>query len=378
MSIYLDHAATTPLHPAVREAMLPYLDERFGNPSSIHRYGRQIRAAIDKARDQVATSLNCDSRTIVFTSGGTEADNTALIGAALALRARGKHIVTTAIEHQAVLDTCRFLEEIGYRVTYIPVDGTGMVHVEEVAAHLTDETVLVSVMYGNNEVGTVQPIAELGALAREKGVLFHTDAVQAFGSIPLDLQRLPVDLLTVAAHKINGPKGVGALYVAPKVHLAPLQFGGSQERQRRAGTENVPGIVGFGEAAAIAAAQVEEKRLHCAALRRTMLAVWEENGIDVVINGHPTAHLPHILNISFRGVDTEAMLMNLDLAGIACSSGSACTAGSLQPSHVLQAMQLSDEVIASAIRISFGRGNTVEDVTRAAEEMVAVVKRLKK
>lgn len=377
MAVYLDHAATTPVHPDVREAMLPFLDSEFGNPSSIHRFGRDVRAAIDEARDAVATGLNTEAKRIVFTSGGTEADNLAVIGAAVANRDKGQHVITTAVEHHAVLEACHYLEEIGFNLTYVPVDETGLVHVQTIQEAITDETTLISVMFGNNEVGTVQPIAEIGRLAREHGIIFHTDAVQAFGVVPIDVSALPVDLLSVSAHKINGPKGVGALYVRQDVPFTPRLFGGSQERKRRPGTENVPGIVGFGKAVEIVQNELGDKGKTLFKLRQAMVDVWEASGIEFVINGNTHACLPHILNVSFIGVDTESMLMNLDLEGVACSSGSACTAGSLEVSHVLKAMQLPEDVTASAVRFSFGLGNTVEEVQSAAETAVKIAKRLR-
>lgn len=377
MAVYLDHAATTPVHPDVREAMLPFLGSEFGNPSSIHRFGRDVRAAIDKARDAVATGLNTEAKRIVFTSGGTEADNLAVIGTAVANRDKGQHVITTAVEHHAVLEACHYLEEIGFNLTYVPVDETGLVHVQTIQEAITDETTLISVMFGNNEVGTVQPIAEIGRLAREHGIIFHTDAVQAFGVVPIDVSALPVDLLSVSAHKINGPKGVGALYVRQDVPFTPRLFGGSQERKRRPGTENVPGIVGFGKAVEIVQNELGDKGKTLFKLRQAMVDVWEASGIEFVINGNTHACLPHILNVSFIGVDTESMLMNLDLEGVACSSGSACTAGSLEVSHVLKAMQLPEDVTASAVRFSFGLGNTVEEVQSAAETAVKIAKRLR-
>lgn len=377
MAIYLDHAASTPVHPEVRQAMLPYLDEYFGNPSSLHRFGRDARQAVDEARDKLAGALGAEPGEIVFTSGGTEADNFALIGAAMAGRKRGKdHVITSAVEHHAVLETCRHLERIGFRVTYLPVDETGEVRLDALREAIDDRTALISVMYGNNEVGTLQPVEVIGEIAHGHGALFHTDAVQAFGYEPLNVRELPVDLLSVSSHKINGPKGVGALYVAKGVSLIPHMFGGSQELRRRAGTENVPGIVGFGKAAEIAAASRREHVEQARRCRDAMIRVWEKEGIDFVVNGHPRRHLPHILNVSFPGTETEILLMNLDLEGIACSSGSACTSGTLEVSHVLKAMNLPEEVLRSAVRFSFGRGNTVEEVTRAAETTARLVRRL--
>lgn len=377
MAIYLDHAASTPVHPEVRRVMLPFLEEYFGNPSSIHRFGRVVRQAVDEARDKLADVLGAEPGEIVFTSGGTEADNFALIGAALWGRKRGKdHLVTSAVEHHAVLETCHHLEQMGFRVTYLPVDKTGEVQLDALRNAIDDRTVLVSVMYGNNEVGTLQPVEAIGEIAREHGSLFHTDAVQAFGYEALNVRRLPVDLLSVSSHKINGPKGVGALYIAKGVSLIPHMFGGSQEMRRRAGTENVPGIVGFGKAAELAAASRREHLELARRCREAMIRVWEREGIPFTVNGHPSRHLPHILNVSFPGTETETLLMNLDLEGIACSSGSACTSGTLEISHVLKAMNLPDEVLRSAVRFSFGLGNTVEEVTRAAETVARIVRRL--
>lgn len=320
MAIYLDHAATTPVHPQVKEAMLPFLSEKYGNPSSIHGFGREIRNAVDRARDQVARGLNADSGELIFTSGGTEADNLALIGVALALREQGKdHVITSQVEHHAVRDTCRFLERMGFRVTWLPVDERGQVSPKQVQEALSEETAILSIMYGNNEVGTLQPVAEIGEIARERGVFFHTDAVQAFGTEQIDLKSLPVDLLTITGHKINGPKGVGALWIGGDVPLQPLQHGGLQEKRRRAGTENVPGIVGLGVAAELATLHREEHRQRTARYRQAMLEKLDAAEIRYHINGHPEQHLPHILNLSFPGADTEMILMNLDLEGVACA-----------------------------------------------------------
>ncbi len=377
MAIYLDHAATTPVHPQVKEAMLPFLSEKYGNPSSIHGFGREIRNAVDRARDQVARGLNADSGELIFTSGGTEADNLALIGVALALREQGKdHVITSQVEHHAVRDTCRFLERMGFRVTWLPVDERGQVSPKQVQEALSEETAILSIMYGNNEVGTLQPVAEIGEIARERGVFFHTDAVQAFGTEQIDLKSLPVDLLTITGHKINGPKGVGALWIGGDVPLQPLQHGGLQEKRRRAGTENVPGIVGLGVAAELATLHREEHRQRTARYRQAMLEKLDAAEIRYHINGHPEQHLPHILNLSFPGADTEMILMNLDLEGVACASGSACTSGTLEVSHVLEAMGLPEERLGSAIRFSFGRGNTEEEVRVAAQRVAEVIRRL--
>lgn len=377
MAIYLDHAATTPVDPKVKEAMLPFLMEEFGNPSSIHFFGRKVRQAIDQARDQIARALSADPSQIVFTSGGTEADNLAVIGVAEAQREKGKkHVITSQIEHHAVLDACKHLEKRGFEVTYLPVDRYGMISVDELRKAIRKDTALISIMYGNNEVGTIQPIAQIGELAREHGILFHTDAVQAFGTEELNVQTLPVDLVTISSHKINGPKGVGALYIGKQVRLFPRQFGGNQERRRRAGTENVPGIVGFAKAVELALARKEQVRKHLLMLKETFVNALKEQGIEFVINGHPVHSLPHICNVSFPGTDSETLLMNLDLEQIACSSGSACTSGTLTISHVVKAMTDDLSIARSAIRFSFGKENTREEVIYAAQKVGEIVKRL--
>jgi cysteine desulfurase len=379
MAIYLDHAATTPIHPLVKEAMLPYLEEAFGNPSSMHQYGRDVRVAIDQARDQVARALGADAGQLVFTSGGTEADNMALLGVAAAYAETGKkHLITTQIEHHAVLDACRYLERIGFEVTYLPVDHTGMIDLEQLRQAIRDDTTLISIMMANNEIGTVQPIEQIGELARERGVLFHTDAVQAFGSLEIDVKRLPVDLISVSGHKINGPKGIGALYLGKNVKFIPRTFGGSQERRRRPGTENVMGIIGFAKAVELSQASREQHMADMRVLRQAFVEELNRQPIEFVVNGHPTKSLPHILNVSFPGTDSETLLMNFDLAGIACASGSACTSGTLEVSHVLQSMHLSEERTRSAIRFSFGRGNTVDEIKRAAEMVASIVHRLQR
>ncbi|WP_420824116.1 cysteine desulfurase family protein [Thermoflavimicrobium daqui] len=377
MAIYLDHAATTPIDPRVREAMMPFLDDFFGNPSSIHQYGRKVRLAIDQARLQVAEALQADPSRIIFTSGGTEADNLAIMGVAAWYKEQGKnHVITSQIEHHAVLDTCRYLEKIGFDVTYLPVDSTGVVDVEALRKAITPKTSLISIMYGNNEVGTIQPIEEIGNIAHSYGIVFHTDAVQAFGLIDFQIERLPVDLVSVSAHKINGPKGVGALYFSKKVHLLPRVFGGTQEKRRRAGTENVPGIIGFGHAAKI----TKENRLahqeEMWQLRKLFLSELKKQEIHFVVNGHPENVLPHILNISFPDIDTETMLINFDLEDIACASGSACTSGALSVSHVLEAMRLPQDVTNSAIRFSFGKGNTKEEIKQTVEKTAKIIRRL--
>lgn len=380
-SIYLDHSATTPLHPEVLNAMLPYLQEHFGNPSSIHSYGRAAKNALNDARDRMAQRLGCMPSELVFTSGGTESDNMALLGI---INANGndnsnKHIITTQVEHHAVLGTCRFLEQLGCSVTYLPVDSRGQISIEDVEAAIRPETVLISMIYGNNEVGTIQPIEAVGQLARSRDVYFHVDAVQALGVLEIDLSSLPVDLMSFSSHKINGPKGIGALYIARDIRFQPMVMGGSQERKRRAGTENLPGIIGFAKALDIATDHIQQKRIHLNELRETMVdAFLQELGEHgFIINGHPTERLPHILNISFPSTDTETMLMNLDLEGIAAASGSACTSGSLELSHVLQAMNCSEDVATSAIRFSFGITNTIEEVNTAAHKTATIARRIR-
>jgi cysteine desulfurase len=374
--IYLDHAATTPLHPEVLEAMLPFYSQFHGNPSSLHSFGQRTRHAVDEARAAIAGSLHASPSEIVFTSGGTEADNTAILGIASAHKDRGRHIITSQIEHHAVIDTCEFLEKNGYDVTYIPVDQQGKVSVESIRDAIRDDTILISIMYGNNEVGTIQPIHEIGEIARNRGIYFHTDAVQAYGTERIDVRSLSVDLLSISAHKINGPKGIGALYIGKKVKIDPHLHGGNQEKKRRAGTENVPGIIGFAKAAEIAGRSLEENRIKYDKYRAIMLAAWSDMQVPFTVNGSPERYLPHILNASFPGVRTEMMLMNLDIAGIAAASGSACTAGSFQVSHVLEAMGVAEDILQSAIRFSFGYGNTEEQIREAAIKTGEIVLRM--
>jgi len=375
--IYLDNAATTPLADAVRQAMEPYFGAFYGNPSSVHRAGREARAAVERAREQTARAIGADPSEILFTSGGTEADNTAIIGTALAHREQGRHIVTTSIEHHAVLHTCQFLQTLGFDVTYVAPQADGRIRVQDVVDALRDDTILVSVMMVNNETGAIQPIAEIGRVTRERGIKFHTDAVQAAGLLELDVAQLGVDLLSLSGHKLHGPKGVGALYVHKKARITPFQHGGSQERDRRAGTENLPGIVGFGTAIAAAVAQREQKLAHIAELRDVMMTTLARELDNLHVNS-PVDGLPAILNVTFAGVAGEALLMNLDMQGIAASAGSACTAGSIQPSHVLLAMGLAPEQVKSAIRFSFSGHNTREEVEAAAQKTVAIVQRLRR
>ncbi|MGY0009603.1 cysteine desulfurase family protein [Bacillus anthracis] len=375
--IYLDHSATSPTHPEVVEKMIPYMTETFGNPSSIHFYGRQTRHAVDEARRACARSIHANPNEIIFTSGGTEADNLALIGVARANRHKGNHIITTQIEHHAILHTCELLEREGFEVTYLPVDETGRVQVSDIQKALTEETILVSVMFGNNEVGTMQPIAEIGKSLKEHQAYFHTDAVQAYGLVEINVKEFGIDLLSISAHKINGPKGVGFLYAGTNVKFEPLLIGGEQERKRRAGTENVPSIVGLQHAILLAEKTREQKNAQYEEFKDIMVSVFQNEGITFEVNGNLEYRLPHVLNISFTGMNIEPFLVNLDLAGIAVSSGSACTAGSIDPSHVLVAMFGKDsDQIRSSVRFSFGLGNTKEQIEKAAYETVKIVKRL--
>lgn len=376
--VYLDHAATTPVHPEVAEAMARCLAETFGNPSSIHGFGREARKAVEQAREQVAALIGARSQEIVFTSGGTEADNLAILGAARARRDRGSHLITSAVEHHAVLHACDHLaKREGFRVTVLPVDRAGRVDPDDLRRAMTPETVLVSIMLANNEVGTIQPVRELAAVAREGGALFHTDAVQGAGQIPVNVDELGVDLLSLSAHKFYGPKGVGALYVRRGTRLAPLMHGGGQERRLRPGTQNVPGIVGLGRAAELAGREMEERVRHAQRLRDRLQAGLLERIPDVAVNGHPERRLPGILNVSIRGLEGESILLNLDLKGIAASSGSACAAGSTEPSHVLRAMGLEPALLHGALRFGFGRGNTEEDVDRVLAILPGIVERLR-
>ena len=375
--IYLDYAATTPLRPEVRAAMEPYFSaEGFGNPSSLHAGGQQAKRALDAARDSLAAALGCQFSEISFTSGGTESDNAALVGIMLANKKRGNHLITTSIEHEAVMETAKFLETLGFHVTYLPVDEFGSISPQSVADALTDQTVLVSVMHANNEVGTIQPIREIAEIVHAHGAYLHTDAVQTFGQLPVTVNALGADLLTLSAHKIYGPKGAGALYVRSGIAIEPLLHGGGQERQRRSGTENVPAIVGFGEAVRrlLPERAAEAKRL--TALRNYLWTELSRRLPTVVLNGHSTNRLPNNLNISLPGLDAETLLLSLDLAGISASSGSACTSGSIEPSHVLQAMGLPDARLKSALRLTLGRGTTKDEIDWAAERLARIVGRL--
>ncbi|MDH6374390.1 cysteine desulfurase [Paenibacillus sp. PastF-3] len=379
-SIYLDHAASTPVHPEVAKVMLNIMTEQYGNASSVHQFGRSAKRILNGARDNIAAFLGCSPDEWVFTGGGTESDNLALYGAAAAVSHKGKHIITTQIEHHAVLHTCEELEKEGFKVTYLPVDSTGRVSVTDIEAVLQEDTVLISVMYANNEVGTVQPIQEIGQLAKERGILFHVDAVQALGALPITLRELPVDYMSFTAHKINGPQGIGGLYVRSGAPLHPRLHGGLQERGRRAGTENLAGAAGFAKAVEIAVKGLSERQQNMKLLRSRLLE--ELNTLigreRYSLNGNTEEFLPSILNLSFPGAGTDVMLMNLDMEGIAAASGSACTSGSLEISHVLKAMGLPQNILESAIRFSIGLGNTTEEIEYVARKVETILNRLRK
>jgi cysteine desulfurase len=375
--IYFDNNATTPLAPEVFEAMRPYMLEDYGNASSIHWFGQRAKAGIEKAREQVARLLNARSSEIVFTSGGTESDNAAILGIVEAARAERKHVVTTAIEHPAVLATGKALEKRGVSVTYVRVGSSGVIDPADVAAALRPETVLISVMHANNELGTIQPIEEIARIARERDIYFHTDAVQSAGKIPLDVEKLGVDLLAISAHKLNGPKGVGALYVRKGTILRTLLHGGHHERDRRPGTENVAGIVGLGTAAEIARAHLAEEHDRIAALRDRLEAGILASVPLVAVNGDRARRVPTTTNLTFDYIEGEGFVIAMDLRGIACSTGSACSSGSLEPSHVLAAIGLRPERARASIRFSLGRFNTVEDIDATLRILPGVVEQLR-
>ncbi len=375
--IYFDHNATTPLSEEVFEAMVPFLKDEWGNPSSIHWAARAPRKAIDEAREKVAAFLNCTPLEIIFTSSGTESDNHAIKGVAFAKKDKGNHIITTKVEHPAVLNTCKYLEKNGFEVTWLGVDSDGLIDLEELKRSIRPETILITIMYANNETGVILPIEEIAQIARERKVTFHTDAVQAAGKVPIDLKKLPVDLLSISGHKIYGPKGTGALFVRRGVRIVPLIHGGHHERNRRGGTENVAGIVGLGKACEAAMRDMEEETAKLRELRDRLEKGLMERIPHVKLNGHPEKRLPNTSNLSFEFVEGESLLLNLDMHGIAASSGSACTSGSLEPSHVLVAMGLPHELSHGSVRFSLGKSNTVEDVEKLLEVMPPIVERMR-
>ncbi len=375
--IYLDYAATTPIHSEVVKAMLPYFTEAFGNPSSIHSYGQEAKGSIEEARVKVADLIGARSEELVFTSGGTEADNFAIKGIAFANESKGNHIITSSVEHHAVIETCQFLERRGFRVTYLPVDEYGLVDLDDVKKAITDKTTLISVMHASNEMGTIEPIAEIGRIAKEAEIYFHTDAVQTVGHIPVDVNKLGVDLLSMSAHKLYGPKGVGALYIRKGTKLTPFIHGGEQERRRRASTENVPGIVGFGKAAELAQHEMGEEVKRLTYLRDQLIKGLLERIDHTRLNGHPLKRLPNNINISADFVEGESMLLNLDLEGICASTGSACSSSSLEASHVLLALGLSHEQAHGSLRFSLGKWTTEEEIERVLDVLPRVVAKLR-
>jgi len=375
--IYMDNAATTAVRPEVLEAMMPYFTQHYGNASSIHTFGRAARRALENARKQVAAALGCEPREVYFTAGGSESDNWAIRCAVEARAKKGKHIITSAIEHHAVLHTCEFMEKQGYEVTYLPVDEFGRVSVESVKNAIRPDTVLITIMAANNEIGTLQPIAEIGAVAKENGILFHTDAVQAVGAVAIDVNAWNVDMLSLSGHKLHAPKGVGALYIRKGIKVSNLIYGGAQERGLRAGTENLPGIVGLGKAIELAVAELPEYTERVSRLRDKLIKGILENIPDVQLNGHPTIRLPGNVNVSVRYVEGEALLMRLDLAGVAASSGSACTSGSLDPSHVLLAIGLPHEIAHGSLRLSLGNDTTEDEVDYVIETLPGIVEALR-
>lgn len=375
--IYLDNAATTAVSQLVMEAMLPYYMQVYGNPSSVHSTGRDAKKAVERARRQVASALGCSAQEIYFTAGGSESDNWALKGAAFAHQEKGRHIITTQIEHHAILHTCQWLETQGWQVTYLPVDADGFVTVQQVENALRPDTVLVSVMAANNEIGTLEPVAEIGALCHERGVLFHTDAVQAVGAIPLDVEALHADMLSLSAHKFHGPKGIGALYIRKGVKIDPLIHGGAQERGHRAGTENLPGIVGLGKAIELAEEGLAENAARMTFLRNRLVSGLAAAIPDMRINGTMEKRLPNNVNVSFAGIEGEAVLLRLDLEGIAASSGSACTAGSLDPSHVLTAIGLTRDEAKGSLRLTLGTDTTQADVDEVVKKLPGIVASLR-
>ncbi len=375
--LYLDHSATTPVDKRVLDAMLPFLSEDFGNPSSIHGFGRTAKVALEEAREKIASVLHASAGEIVFTAGGTEADNLAIFGAVHAPNGRGKHVITSGTEHHAVLHSFDVLQENGFSVTAVECDPYGMIHPETIEKAIRPDTALISIIHANNEVGTINPINEIGAIARQRGILFHTDAVQSFGKIPMDVNAMSVDLVSTSAHKIYGPKGVGALFVRRGVKLHPQIYGGSQERGQRAGTENVAGIVGFGKAAELCRESLEPEMKRLRTLHEKLWQAIRREISIAVLNGHPENRLPGHLNISFKGLMGDEILMLLDLGGIAVSTGSACTSGAVSSSHVLTAMKLEDGVRGGAIRLTLGRSSKEEDIPVILETLKNCIAKMK-
>lgn len=375
--IYMDNSATTPVKKKVLDEMIPYFTENFGNPSSIYSLGSNSKVAVEKAREQVARALGADKNEIYFTAGGSESDNWALKGIASKHKNKGNHIITTKIEHHAVLHTCEYLHKNGFEITYLNVDKDGLIDLKELESAITDKTILISIMFANNEIGTIQPIKEIGEIAKSKNIIFHTDAVQAIGNVRIDVKELNIDLLSLSAHKFYGPKGMGALYIRKGLQIDPLIAGGGQERNKRAGTENVPGIVGLGKAIELAYENLEEHNEKLIKLRERLINGIQENIKYTRINGHRTKRLPGNVNVCFEFIEGESLLLSLDIEGIAGSSGSACTSGSLDPSHVLLAIGLPHEIAHGSLRLSLGDFNTEEEVDYVIAKLVKIVDRLR-
>lgn len=375
--IYLDYAATTPVDERVIEEMLPYFKDDFGNPSSLHSFGRYARQKVEEAREKVANLIGAKVSEIIFTSGGTEANNFALIGIALTNKNRGGHIITSSVEHHCILETTHFLQSEGFDITYLPVDKFGIVAPEEVKKAITKKTILISIMHANNEIGTLQNIAEISKIAKDMEIYFHCDAVQTAGNLDFKVDDLRVDLLCLSSHKLYGPKGVGALYIRDKVKIKPIIYGGAQERKRRAGTENVPGMVGFGKACEIAKEEMSQRVSHNLHLREKLIKGIMNNIEDISLNGHPTFRLPNNVNFSFKYIEGEAILLNLDLKGIAASSGSACSSGSISPSHVLSAIGLPRDMSNGSIRFTVGKDTTEDDIDYTVQTLKGIVQRLR-
>ena len=376
--IYLDHSATTPVDPQVLEAMLPFLQQQYGNPSSLHQFGREARTALGNARAKIANSFNARESEIFFTSGGTEADNFALQGIAFHNREKGNHIITTRVEHKAVLQTCKMLEKKGFEITYLKPDHYGQVDPQLVKDAIRPQTILISIIHGNNETGTINPIGEIGKIAGEAGVYFHSDCVQSFGKTPLNVREMNVDLLSISAHKIYGPKGAGALYIRRGTEIDTIFFGGNHENKRRAGTENLPGITGFAKATELMRENGNEIAQFVGELRNYFQKQLLKHIDNIQVNGHPDNRLYNLLNVSFLGCDSEMLLLSLDMKGIAVSIGSACTSGSIELSHVLSAMGLSNAAVKSAIRFSLGKDNTREEIDDVLQALVEIVNQLRK
>jgi len=375
--IYMDNAATTKIHSEILEEMLPYLSDNYGNPSSIYSIGRESKKALDIARERVAKALNTNSNEIFFTSGGTESDNWAIKGIAFGNESKGKHIITTNIEHHAVLHTVAYLEKYGFEISHIPVKEDGIVDIKDLEKEIREDTILISVMFANNEIGSIQPIKEIGEIAHKKGIYFHTDAVQAVGNIPIDVKDLNIDLLSLSGHKINGPKGVGALYIKKGVNISNMLHGGGQEMKRRAGTENVAGIVGLGKAIELATKDIPKKSKYLIELRDCFIKEIQEKVPDTILNGNPNLRLPGNINICFKYIEGESILLMLDMKGICASSGSACTSGSLEPSHVLLALGLPHEIAHGSLRLTLSTENTKQDIEYVLETIPPIIKTLR-